>query len=95
VSIERSPVAGRAGTLERPHDERVRERLRWRCRRGLLELDILLGRFLERELSALTESEIDAFVRLLETPDQTLLEWLQGKSEPADQSLNLLVRKIQ
>lgn len=75
-------------------EDRSRERLRWRCRRGLLELDILLGRFLEREFDVLTEDERDAFARLLETPDQTLFEWLQGKGAPADPLLIQIVGKI-
>jgi len=62
-------------------DETLR-RLRWQCRRGLLELDLLFGRFLEHHYSALNMEEQGAFQRLLEQPDQTLLAWLQGQQEP-------------
>ena len=62
-------------------DETLR-RLRWQCRRGLLELDLLFVRFLEQHYSALTVEEQGNFQRLLEQPDQTLLAWLQGQQEP-------------
>ena len=62
-------------------DEALR-RLRWQCRRGLLELDLLFVRFLEQHYSALTVEEQGNFQRLLEQPDQTLLAWLQGQQEP-------------
>ncbi|MBS1247098.1 MAG: hypothetical protein H6R47_1297 [Proteobacteria bacterium] len=73
-------------------DETLR-RLRWQCRRGLLELDLLFGRFLEQHYSALNVEEQGAFERLLEQPDQTLLAWLQGQQEPpAD--LKMIIDKV-
>ena len=45
------------------------ERLRWRCRRGLLELDLLFEAFLEKRYSELPDSDKQAFVRLLEYQD--------------------------
>jgi len=73
-------------------DETLR-RLRWQCRRGLLELDVLLVRFLEQHYSALNETEQGAFQRLLEQPDQTLLSWFQGQQEPpAD--LKMIIDKV-
>jgi antitoxin CptB len=62
-------------------DETVR-RLRWQCRRGLLELDLLFLRFLEQRYRALSTDEQGAFQRLLEQPDQMLLSWIQGQQEP-------------
>jgi antitoxin CptB len=73
-------------------DEIVR-RLRWQCRRGLLELDLLLARFLELHYSALNETEQYAFRRLLEQPDQTLLAWLQGQQEPPP-DLKIIIGKV-
>ena len=73
-------------------DETLR-RLRWQCRRGLLELDLLFVRFLEQHYCALDETEQGAFQRLLEQPDQTLLGWLQGQLEPpAD--LKMIIDKV-
>lgn len=68
-------------------------RLRWQCRRGLLELDVLFVRFLELHYSALNQTEQCAFQRLLKQPDQTLLGWLQGQQEPpAD--LKMIIDKV-
>ena len=68
-------------------------RLRWQCRRGLLELDLLFGHFLEQHYSALNKSEQGAFQRLLEQPDQTLLAWLQGQQEPPS-DLKTIIDKV-
>ena len=75
-------------------DETLR-RLRWQCRRGLLELDLLFVRFLEQHYSALNETEQDAFQRLLEQPDQTLLAWLQGQQEPPSDLKTIIDKVIQ
>lgn len=73
-------------------DEALR-RLQWQCRRGLLELDLLFTRFLERHYSALSVAEQDAFQRLLEQPDPTLLAWLQGQQEPPP-DLKTIIDKV-
>jgi antitoxin CptB len=73
-------------------DETLR-RLRWQCRRGLLELDLLFVRFLEQRYSALSVVEQGAFQRLLEQPDQTLLAWLQGQQEPPT-DLKMIIDKV-
>jgi len=62
-------------------------RLRWRCRRGLLELDILLQRFLDQGYSALDVSQRQAFNDLLEIPDITLLAYLNNQEQPDDSRL--------
>ncbi len=54
-------------------DEEVR-RLSWRCRRGLLELDIVLQRFSEKYLATLTKPELLAFDNLLDLPDNEFLD---------------------
>jgi succinate dehydrogenase flavin-adding protein (antitoxin of CptAB toxin-antitoxin module) len=56
-----------------------RDRIRWRCRRGLLELDIILGRFLDQELDALCPAELDAFKALLELSDNDLWDLVAGR----------------
>ncbi len=75
-------------------DDRERERVRWRCRRGLLELDLLLKQFLERHYAGLTDRERAAFVRLLDLPDPELLDYCNGVSRPEDSELQALVGKI-
>ena len=56
------------------------ERVRWRCRRGMLELDIVLGRFVERHYGELDEAGRAAFDALLEMPDTALWDMITGKS---------------
>ncbi len=55
------------------------ERVRWRCRRGLLELDIVLGRFVERHYSMLDEAGRAAFDALLDVPDTELWDMITAK----------------
>jgi len=75
-------------------DPRHFERLRWRCRRGQLELDLMLGSFLQGYYPALSASEQGAFERLLELPDAALQSYLQGQESPA-REFEEIVRKIQ
>ncbi len=58
------------------------DRIRWRCRRGLLELDLVLTRFLDRELGSLTVGELEAFKALLDFSDNDLWELVAGRLEP-------------
>jgi antitoxin CptB len=69
-------------------------RLRWHCRRGMLELDTLLRGFVDREWERLTARERDAFEALLSYPDQTLLECLMGRMAPFDTVSAGVVRRI-
>jgi antitoxin CptB len=69
-------------------------RLRWRCRRGLLELDLILQDVLAGPFQRLSGAERTVFQRLLETPDNDLLAWLQGHDQPPDAEFAELVRKI-
>ena len=59
-------------------------RIRWRCRRGLLELDLILAGFLERHLARLDARQLTALDVLLDAPDNDLLDWALGRCEPAD-----------
>ncbi len=84
--------------------EQQLNRLRWQCRRGQLELDLILNRFLERRYPSLSEAEQKAFARLLQLPDQTLLQWLNLASptfaadclreDISDPELKALVTKL-
>jgi antitoxin CptB len=58
-----------------------RRRLRWRARRGLLENDLLLTRFLDRHEADLDEAGSAALVELLELPDNELLDLLLARRE--------------
>jgi antitoxin CptB len=54
-------------------------RLAWRCRRGMLELDILLQRFVSKQFDALSLAELTAFDAMLALPDNDLWDALQHK----------------
>jgi antitoxin CptB len=68
-------------------------RLRWRCRRGMRELDVLLERFIEADSAFTDPSQRAAFARLLELPDPLLAEWLILGLEPP-QGLEDIVERI-
>ncbi|HZW24946.1 MAG TPA: succinate dehydrogenase assembly factor 2 [Gallionella sp.] len=76
-----------------PYPEAER-RLRWRCRRGLLELDIVLGRFVERHYATLDEAERQAFDALLDMPDNPLWDMIAGKMDAAPGEQQALLEKI-
>ena len=72
-----------------------RRRLRWRCRRGMLELDTILQAFLDEQYGGLSPQEQRAFQRLLTLPDTLLIAYCQGTQEPDDIELTNIVRKLQ
>ena len=59
------------------------DRIRWRCRRGLLELDLVLERFLQQRFDGLDAGERRLFDELLDEPDTDLLDLALGRAEPA------------
>jgi antitoxin CptB len=69
-------------------------RLRWRCRRGMLENDLILARFLDARGDALTEAELAALDRLLELSDAELWELLSGRQQPEDAAVKPLVEAL-
>lgn len=62
-------------------DRVARDKFRWRCRRGLLELDMVLGMFLEQHANTMSEEELAALVELLDYPDSDLWGVASGRSE--------------
>ncbi|MES2740529.1 MAG: succinate dehydrogenase assembly factor 2 [Pseudomonadota bacterium] len=64
-------------------DPANRARLRWRSRRGLLENDLILTRFLDAHESALRDEEVDALTRLLDLSDNALMDLILARKEPA------------
>lgn len=63
------------------------DKLRWSCRRGMLELDVLLGNFLTEAYSGLERADKERFVLLLNCTDPELFTWLMGRESPADADL--------
>ena len=63
-------------------DERGLSKLRWRCRRGLLENDLLIERFFDRHASSLTVGQAQGLGELMELADNDLLDLLLRRKEP-------------
>lgn len=70
------------------------ERVRWRSRRGLLELDIVLGRFIEAHYARLTGAEQQAFDALLDMPDNPLWDMIAGRADATPGEQQALLEKI-
>ncbi|KFN42898.1 succinate dehydrogenase assembly factor 2 [Arenimonas oryziterrae] len=69
-------------------------RLRWRCRRGMRELDQLMLRFLDQRWPKADDAERSVFLRLLESEDDKLWRWCMGRERPEDPELHALVERI-
>lgn len=63
-------------------DPANRARLRWRSRRGLLENDLILTRFLDAHEEGLMDEDVDALTRLLDLSDNALMDLLLARAEP-------------
>ncbi len=70
------------------------DKLRWRCRRGMHELDVLLETWLEESYLRAPESQRRAFARLLDHPDPLLWAWLVLRQPCPDPELESLCRAI-
>ena len=70
------------------------KKLRWRCRRGMRELDQLLDRWLERQWRQSPTAERAVFLRLLDTEDDTLWRWFLGHETSDDVEIAALVEHI-
>ncbi|WP_455211587.1 FAD assembly factor SdhE [Kaarinaea lacus] len=71
-----------------------KNRLYWRCRRGMLELDYLLQNYLDRHYASFTAADMAAFQNLLDTPDALLLEYLMARTIPVDPVIRDVIQKI-
>lgn len=69
-------------------------RLRWASRRGMLELDLILGPFLENVYSSLEETDQKLYQELLQCEDQELFNWFLNKEEPADSGHARIVKIV-
>ncbi len=77
-------------------DEQLKdiERLRWQCRRGMLELDMLLEAFLDRAYPKLSPRLQRHFHQLLEFPDPIIHAWCVGGENPDDEEFHELIENI-
>jgi antitoxin CptB len=63
-------------------DARALSKLKWRCRRGLLENDLFVERFFARHEASLTENQAQALLALMDLSDNDLLDLLLARKEP-------------
>ncbi|QIZ77506.1 succinate dehydrogenase assembly factor 2 [Ferrimonas lipolytica] len=69
-------------------------RLKWACRRGMLELDVLLEPFVDREYAGLSRGEQQQFERLLTSDDPELFAWFMGHEQCPDPQLASIVKLV-
>lgn len=70
------------------------KRLRWRCRRGMRELDQLMLRYLDRAWTRDSDAQRGVFLRLLDSEDDKLWRWFMGYDVPEDAEIAALVERI-
>ena len=75
-------------------DDAARRRIRWLTRRGLLELDIVLGRFMAQEFDQLSDDELAVLVQILDLPDQEFLALVNQKESTDNPAFIPLLNKI-
>ncbi len=69
--------------------------LRWRCRRGIREMDIVLQTFLEQCYDTLSDIDKQSFTALLDETDLDIMNWMMGKDEPENNALKKMIFLIQ
>ena len=71
-----------------------KNRLLWPCRRGMLELDLILAPFVENVYDSLEENDKLRFQVLLECEDQSLFMWFMKRDDPSDSDMQRIVQII-
>ena len=71
-----------------------KNRIRWACRRGMLELDLILEPFVENVYETLEEADQLRFEVLLESEDQSLFMWLMKRQSPDSPDMQRIVQII-
>ncbi len=75
-------------------DERALSKLRWRCRRGLLENDLFIERFFSRRPEGVTPAQADGLTALMDLADNDLLDLLLRRKEPSGEIDTAAVRGV-
>ena len=75
-------------------DERGLSKLRWRCRRGLLENDLLIEKFFDQYAPSLTVRQARALAELMDLADNDLLDLLLARKDPEGELDRDEVRKV-
>ena len=68
--------------------------LRWQCRRGMLELDILFESFLDGMYETLPDAQKRDFVRLLTFTDPLIMAWIMGDDDPEEPEMEEMIRLL-
>ena len=71
-----------------------RDRIIWHCRRGLLELDLILERFVSLHFDGLNAGQTEVFKELLAYEDNDLLDMLMGRAEPLNTCLTAVLEMM-
>ncbi|MEK8087554.1 succinate dehydrogenase assembly factor 2 [Aquabacterium sp. A3] len=79
---------------QQPLDADLMRRLRWRCRRGLLENDLFIDRFFTRHESHLTQALVQGLLQLMDLSDNDLLDLLLARKEPEGELNNPDVQQV-
>ena len=74
--------------MDTPVDARTLSKLRWRCRRGLLENDLFIERFFARYADILTMRQAQGLQELMDLPDNDLLDLLLARTQPTGELLH-------
>lgn len=90
--LDQVGVAPRA--LDQTPDADVLRRLRWRCRRGLLENDLFIDKFFERHGESLTTGLVQGLLQLMDLSDNDLLDLLLARKEPEGDLVNAEVMQV-
>jgi antitoxin CptB len=75
-------------------DEITDSRIKWKCRRGLLELDIVFQKFCQTVLPTMSDEEKKLFFCFLDTSDQVLLDWIFSSRFPESGQYKDFVQKL-
>lgn len=75
-------------------ESELKRRYRWQCRRGLLEVDVVLNNYLDQVFDDDTAAHQQLFGRLLAEQDADLFEWFTRRSQPGDSELAAYVEHI-
>ena len=66
-------------------------RLRWRCRRGIKEMDLVLQQFLEQTYPNLSSQQQACFEHILDESDLDIMDWILGRSAPEHSDYDELI----
>ncbi|MGJ8687545.1 MAG: succinate dehydrogenase assembly factor 2 [Spongiibacteraceae bacterium] len=70
------------------------KRIIWACRRGMLELDLVMVPYVQNRFKVLSAENQQRFIQLLECEDTELFDWFLRKGEPEDADLKIIVDDI-